>query len=207
MNKKQRALNISQILSGLYPEPKVPLLYTSPYTLLIAVLLSANCTDVQVNRVTPRLFKRADTPDKMIKISREEIEGFIKSCGLGPKKSLHILELSKILVEKLAGIVPSTFDELEALPGVGHKTASVVMSQAFHQAAFPVDTHIHRCALRWGLSNGKNVKQTEKDLKALFPKKDWNLLHLRIIYFAREYCQARKHVPADCPICSWIAPC
>lgn len=205
MNKKEKAKKIGKILAELYPEPKVPLLHFSPYTLLIAVLLSANCTDAQVNKVTPKLFSKAKTPEEMIGLEVAEIESIIQSCGLGPQKSKHIWELSRILVGKHEGEVPANFKDLEALPGVGHKTASVVMSQAFHQAAFPVDTHIHRCAERWGLSSGKSVKQTEKDLKNLFPKKEWNLVHLRMIYFAREYCQARRHNAEGCPICSWIS--
>ncbi|MCE2982728.1 MAG: endonuclease III [Parachlamydia sp.] len=195
---------ISKILNTLYPEPAIPLQHSSPYTLLIAVLLSAHCTDARVNLVTPALFAKASTPEEMITLTPSEIEAIIRTCGLGPTKSKAIWELSKILVDSYQGQVPDTFMALEALPGVGHKTASVVMSQAFHQAAFPVDTHIHRCAKRWGLTSGKNVKETEKDLKALFPKKDWNRLHLQIIYFGREYCQARKHEVSLCPICSIV---
>lgn len=193
-----------QVLNGLYPKPAIPLKHQDPYTLLIAVLLSAQCTDARVNTITPKLFAQAETPQKMVKLSIETIEAIIRPCGLAPRKSKAIWELSKIIIEKHAGEVPHTFEELEALPGVGHKTASVVMSQAFHQAAFPVDTHIHRCAKRWGLSKAKNVKQTEADLKKLFPKSSWNRLHLQIIYFAREYCPARTHDPATCPICSLI---
>lgn len=202
MNKKEKIKKIGEILAKLYPEPAVPLLYRDPYTLLIAVLLSANCTDAQVNKVTPALFSRAPTPHEMVKLEVKEIEGLIRSCGLSPQKAQYIWDLSAILIEKYEGSVPQEFEALEALPGVGHKTASVVLAQAFHIATFPVDTHIHRCAERWGLSSGKNVKQTEKDLKALFPKKEWNKLHLRIIYFAREYCPARNHNAALCPICS-----
>jgi len=204
MNKKERAQAIMQVLNGLYPKPAIPLKHQDPYTLLIAVLLSAQCTDARVNTITPKLFAQAETPQKMVKLSIETIEAIIRPCGLAPRKSKAIWELSKIIIEKHAGEVPHTFEELEALPGVGHKTASVVMSQAFHQAAFPVDTHIHRCAKRWGLSKAKNVKQTEADLKKLFPKSSWNRLHLQIIYFAREYCPARTHDPATCPICSLI---
>lgn len=204
MNKKQKAKKIATILAELYPEPAVPLLHESPYTLLIAVLLSANCTDAQVNKVTPRLFARARTPAAMAQLPVEEIESLIRSCGLAPKKARYIKELSALLLQRYGGEVPADFKALESLPGVGHKTASVVLSQAFHIAAFPVDTHIHRCAARWGLSSGRSVKQTEKDLKALFPENEWNQLHLRIIYFAREYCQARLHNAQLCPICSWI---
>lgn len=204
MTKKENAKKIQVILSELYPAPPIPLHHKDSYTLLVAVILSAHSTDARVNKVTPNLFAIADTPQKMIELSIDEIEDFIRSCGLGPRKAKSIWEMSKILIEKYQGHVPNTFEDLESLPGVGHKTASVVMSQAFHQDAFPVDTHIHRCAKRWGLSSGKNVKQTEKDLKALFPKKNWNRLHLQIIYFAREFCQARSHNPSLCPICSWL---
>ena len=204
MNRKEKGKKIRQILNDLYPAPKIPLSHRDPYTLLIAVLLSAQCTDVRVNLITPLLFQAADTPQAMINLPVPLIEGIIRPCGLAPRKAKAISGLSKILIEKYQGRVPSSFEELEELPGVGHKTASVVMSQAFHQAAFPVDTHIHRCAKRWGLSEGKNVEQTEADLKKIFAKKEWNRLHLQIIYFAREYCQARKHIAADCPICSWI---
>lgn len=204
MTKKQIANKILRILDKLYPEPPIPLHHKDPYTLLIAVLLSAHCTDVRVNKVTPELFAEADTPEAMIKLPIQEIEVIIRSCGLWQRKAKAIWELSNILVRKYGGNVPNNFESLESLPGVGHKTASVVMSQAFHQEAFPVDTHIHRCAKRWGLSEGKNVVQTEKDLKALFPKKVWNRLHLQIIYFARQFCQARQHKPEICPICSWI---
>jgi len=202
MNKKEKGEKIRHILNELYPAPPIPLKHSDHYTLLIAVLLSAQCTDARVNTVTPHLFKKADTPQKMILLSVEEIESIICSCGLAPRKARAIWELSRLLIEKHEGLVPASFEALEELPGVGHKTASVVMSQAFHQAAFPVDTHIHRCAKRWGLSSGKNVETTEADLKKIFAKKDWNRLHLQIIYFAREYCQARGHVVADCPICS-----
>jgi endonuclease III len=203
MKKKEKGEKILKILAELYPAPAIPLKHHDPYTLLIAVLLSAQCTDARVNTITPRLFQKAKTPEKMVSLPVYEIEEIIRPCGLAPRKAKAISELSKILMHKHAGKVPCSFEELEELPGVGHKTASVVMSQAFHQPAFPVDTHIHRCAKRWGLSNGKNVEQTEADLKKIFAKKDWNRLHLQIIYFAREYCQARKHVVADCPICSW----
>lgn len=204
MTKKQVAHKIQQILDRLYPKPPIPLLHTDSFTLLIAVLLSAHCTDARVNKVTPELFAEADTPELMCQLSIPEIENIIRPCGLWQRKAKAIWELSNRLVKDFGGKVPDNFEDLESLPGVGHKTASVVMSQAFHQEAFPVDTHIHRCAKRWGLSTGKNVMQTEKDLKALFPKKDWNRLHLQIIYFAREFCQARQHIPEQCPICSWV---
>lgn len=205
MNKRERAKVIKAILDELYPSPAIPLHHTDPYTLLIAVLLSAQCTDARVNTVTPELFAKADTPKKMVKLSPETIEEIIRPCGLAKNKSKAIWELSKQLIEKHAGMVPCSFEELEALPGVGHKTASVVMIQAFGIPAFPVDTHIHRCAQRWGLSSGKNVETTEKDLKAAFNKRDWILLHLQIIYFAREYCQARAHDATKCPICSLMS--
>ena len=197
---------IKKILNDLYPEPAIPLNHQDSYTLLVAVLLSAHCTDLQVNKVTPHLFHLAPTPQDMIKLSVDDIQKIIRSCGLSQRKSKAIWELSKMLVESYHGRVPSDFNALESLPGVGHKTASVVMTQAFHKAAFPVDTHIHRLATRWGLSSGKNVKETEKDLKELFPQKQWNRLHLQMIYFGREYCQARKHDAKLCPICSLIAP-
>ncbi len=205
MTKQATAKKIQKILNEIYPEPPIPLQHRDSYTLLIAVLLSAHCTDARVNKVTPVLFAKASTPEEMVKLSVEEIENIIRTCGLGPRKSKAIWELSHILINEHQGKVPDSFEALEALPGVGHKTASVVMSHVFNKAAFPVDTHIHRCAKRWGLSNGKNVKQTEKDLKELFPKKDWNRLHLQIIYFGREYCQARNHTPSLCPICSWAS--
>lgn len=204
MTRKQIAQKIRRILNELYPEPLIPLRHDSPYTLLIAVVLSAQCTDARVNTITPRLFSKANTPEKMIRLSIEEIEHIIHSCGLARRKASAIWELSKILIEKFDGMVPDNFEALESLPGVGHKTASVVMSQVFHHPAFPIDTHIHRLAKRWGLSSGKNVKETEKDLKSLFDKKDWNRLHLQIIYFGREFCQARQHAVSLCPICSWI---
>jgi endonuclease-3 len=184
----------------------VPLDHSSVYTLLIAVLLSAQCTDERVNKVTPYLFKLASTPEAMSKISQQRIYEIIKPCGLGPKKSSAILELSNILVEKFSGKVPQDINELEKLPGVGHKTASVVISQGFGIPAFPVDTHIHRLAQRWGLTKGKNVVQTEKDLKKLFPKSDWNKLHLQIIFWGREFCQARECFGIKCEICSSCFP-
>lgn len=204
MTKKEKVNFIIDTLQELYPNPPIPLDHKDAYTLLIAVLLSAQCTDVRVNQVTPALFKLADTPFKMEKVSVEKIIEIIRPCGLSPKKSQAISNLSKILVEKYNGNVPNTFTELEALPGVGHKTASVVMSQAFGFAAFPVDTHIHRLAYRWNLSEGKNVEQTEKDLKSLFPEKLWNILHLQIIYYGREYCTARAHDAKKCRICSKV---
>ena len=201
MNKKERVAFVAETLERLYPETPVPLDHTDPYTLLIAVLLSAQCTDERVNKITPTLFERARTPQEMVTLSVEEIREIIKPCGLSPFKSKAIHGLSEILIEKYEGEVPQSFEELEALPGVGHKTASVVMSQAFGVPAFPVDTHIHRLATRWKLTNGKNVEQTEKDLKRLFPKETWNKLHLQIIFFGREYCPARGHKMEDCLIC------
>lgn len=200
-NKKVTALEIANILEKLYPETPIPLDHKDTYTLLIAVLLSAQCTDERVNKITPILFAKADNPFDMVKLSVEEIKAIIRPCGLSPRKSKAIHELSKIIIEKHQGIVPSSFEYLEELPGVGHKTASVIMAQAFGIPAFPVDTHIHRLAYRWKLTNGKNVDQTEKDLKRLFPKKLWNKLHLQIIFFGREYCPARSHKPETCPIC------
>lgn len=204
MTRKEIARKIGRILNHLYPKPSIPLQHCDSYTLLIAVLLSAQCTDARVNKVTPLLFAQASTPQAMVQLTVEEIEDIIHSCGLGARKARAIWDLSNILLEQYHGQVPESFEALESLPGVGHKTASVVMSQAFHHPAFPVDTHIHRLAKRWGLSCGKNVEQTEKDLKELFQKKDWNRLHLQIIYFGREYCQARNHQASLCPICSWI---
>lgn len=191
MTKKEKVQYIIQELGKLYPEPDIPLDHHDPYTLLIAVLLSAQCTDARVNTVTPHLFKRANNPFDMVKLSPAEIEDIIRPCGLGPAKSKNIFRLSEILIEQYDGQVPSTLSELESLPGVGHKTASVVMIQAFQVPAFPVDTHIHRMMERWGLSNGKSVEQTERDAKALFPMETWIKLHLQIIYYAREYSPAR----------------
>lgn len=205
MTRKEIARKVQRILNKLYPSPAIPLDHRDSYTLLIAVLLSAQCTDVRVNKVTPHLFAKASTPQEMVKLTVEEIEQIVRSCGLGPRKALAIWNLSRILLEKYDGKVPKTFEDLESLPGVGHKTASAVMAQAFHQPAFPVDTHIHRLAKRWGLSSGKSVKQTEKDLKELFPKKDWIRLHLQLIYFGREYCQARNHQASLCPVCCWLS--
>jgi endonuclease-3 len=205
MTKKEKATAITKILEGYYPNPPIPLDHTSDYTLLIAVLLSAQCTDVRVNQITPFLFKKADNPFDMVKLSIEEIREIIKPCGLSPAKSKAIFNLSHILIDKHKGKVPNTFEDLEELPGVGHKTASVVMSQAFGVPAFPVDTHIHRLIYRWGLSNGKSVEQTEADCKKLFPIEKWNKLHLQIIFFGREFCSARGHVVESCPVCSKYA--
>ena len=202
VKKQEKVEAIMDILEELYPSTPVPLDHQDPYTLLIAVLLSAQCTDERVNKVTPYLFDLADNPFEMAKQEVEDIKAIIRPCGLSPRKSKAIHELSNILINKYDGVVPNSFEALEELPGVGHKTASVVMSQAFGVPAFPVDTHIHRLAYRWGLSNGKNVVQTEKDLKRLFPEEKWNKLHLQIIFFGREYCPARGHVPEHCPICS-----
>ena len=204
MNKKERFIYINKELEKLYPETPIPLDHHSTYTLLVAVLLSAQCTDVRVKQVTPELFSLADNPFDMALIKPSKIRKIIKPCGLSPKKSKAIAELSKILCKEHNGEVPESFEALEALPGVGHKTASVVMSQGFNHPAFPVDTHIHRLAQRWRLSKGKNVKQTEKDLKKGFPIDDWNRLHLRIIYYGREYCTARSCDGRICLICSEI---
>jgi len=202
MNKKERVQFIADKLESLYPKTPIPLDHSDAYTLLIAVLLSAQCTDKRVNLITPILFKKANTPQKIVKLSIDEIRDIIKPCGLSPMKSKAIFNLSQIILDKHKGKVPNTFEDLEALPGVGHKTASVVMSQAFGFPAFPVDTHIHRLMTRWKLTNGKNVEQTEKDAKRLFPESSWNKLHLQIIFFGREYCPARGHVVENCPICS-----
>ncbi len=202
MTKQEKANEIANILDALYPTTPIPLEHNDPYTLLVAVLLSAQCTDVRVNQITPLLFARAATPFEMIKLAVSEIRDIIRPCGLSPRKSEAIFDLSNILIDKYNGEVPQSFEALEALPGVGHKTASVVMSQAFGVPAFPVDTHIHRLAYRWGLSDGKNVVRTEGDLKSLFPRETWNKLHLQIIFFGREYCPARGHDALKCPICS-----
>ncbi len=204
MKKEERFIYISKELQRLYPETPIPLDHDSIYTLLIAVLLSAQCTDVRVNQVTPELFKLANNPFDMSLVDPDEIRKIIRPCGLSPKKSKAIAELSKILCEKYEGQVPESFEALEALPGVGHKTASVVMSQGFNHPAFPIDTHIHRLAQRWRLSRGKNVKQTEKDLKKGFPIEDWNKLHLQIIFYGREYCTARGCDGRVCKICSEV---
>lgn len=205
MDKAAKAKKIMAILDKLYPDAPIPLDHVDPYTLLVAVVLSAQCTDVRVNQVTPLLFKKARTPREMACLSVDEIRAIIRPCGLSPAKSKAIHRLSELIVAKHAGRVPDTFEELEALPGVGHKTASVVMAQAFGKPAFPVDTHIHRLAKRWGLSSGKSVVQTERDLKAIFPERKWTRLHLQIIYFGRNYCKARGHDESRCPICSWAS--
>jgi len=202
MTKQEKANEIAGILQNLYPETPVPLDHHDPYTLLVAVLLSAQCTDKRVNTVTPALFDLADNPKEMAQVDVEDIKAIIRPCGLSPRKSKAISELSQILMDQYEGKVPADMAALETLPGVGHKTASVVMAQAFGVPAFPVDTHIHRLAYRWGLSTGKNVVKTESDLKRLFPKEIWNALHLQIIFFGREYCPARGHDPFACPICS-----
>lgn len=202
MTKKEIAADIHRILDELYPEVPVPLDHHDPYTLLVAVLLSAQSTDKRVNLTTPHLFALADNPFDMAEQDPEDVREIIRPVGLSPTKSKAIVKLSQILVEKYDGHVPETLGELEALPGVGHKTASVVVSQAFGIPAFPVDTHIHRLAYRWKLSTGKNVVKTEQDLKRIYPKESWNKLHLQIIFFGREYCPARGHDPKVCPICS-----
>ena len=204
MNKEERFIYVSKELQKLYPKTPIPLDHDSIYTLLVAVLLSAQCTDIRVNQVTPALFSLADNPFDMASVDIEEIREIIKPCGLSPKKSRAISELSKILCEEYEGKVPESFEALEALPGVGHKTASVVMSQGFNHPAFPVDTHIHRLAQRWRLSKGKNVTQTEKDLKKGFPIEDWNKLHLQIIFYGREFCTARGCDGRICKICSVV---
>lgn len=203
MNKKQKVAKIQTMLSEYYPNPGVPLDHSDPYTLLVAVMLSAQTTDKKVNEVTPGLFTLANNPKDMSQQSVADIKEKIKYIGLSNNKAKNLKKLSTIIHEKHNGVVPDNYEDLEALPGVGHKTASVVMSQAFGHPAFPVDTHIHRLAYRWGLSNGKNVVQTEKDLKRLFPKELWNDLHIQIILFGREHCPARGHKPEQCPICSW----
>ena len=205
MTKQERAKFVKEKLDELFPDPQIPLRHTNTFTFLVAVLLSAQCTDKRVNEVAPKLFNIADTPQKMAKLSVKKIEDVIRPCGLAPAKSRHISELSKILVSKFHGEIPSSFPELESLPGVGHKTVSVIMGQAFGMPAFPVDTHIHRLAARWKLSDGSSVEKTERDLKKLFPESDWNRLHLQIIYFGREFCPARGHDASKCPICSRIA--
>lgn len=202
LSRKEKAAAIAEILEALYPVVPIPLQHQDSYTLLVAVLLSAQCTDERVNQVTPYLFEKADNPYDMARLDVEEIREIIRPCGLAPRKSQAISSLSRILIEKHDGKVPQDFMALEELPGVGHKTASVVMSQAFGVPAFPVDTHIHRLAYRWALSTGKNVEKTEADLKSVFPRESWNKLHLQIIFFGRQYCPARGHDPLQCPICS-----
>ena len=201
MTRAERAARIEEVLAGLYPETPIPLDHRDAYTLLLAVLLSAQCTDARVNLITPELFARANTPQAMMLVPVEDIQAIIRPCGLSPRKSQAISGLSRILVEQHGGEVPESFAALEALPGVGHKTASVVLAQAFGVPAFPVDTHIHRLAQRWKLTNGKSVVQTEEDLKHLFPRESWNQLHLRIIFYGREHCSARGCDGTVCPLC------
>ncbi len=205
MRRDLKAQRIHSILKRLYPKPPIPLDHKSNFELLVAVLLSAQCTDKRVNTVTPLLFARANTPKKMSTVPVAEIQSIIRPCGLSPAKAKNIAALSHLLLERHSARVPNDLEALEELPGVGHKTASVVMAQAFGVPSFPVDTHIHRLASRWGLSAARNVVQTERDLKKLFPEGSWNDLHLQIIYFGREYCPARGHELADCPICGWAA--
>jgi len=203
---RAKARRIRRSLDRLYPQPEGPLRHRDPFTLLVAVVLSAQTTDARVNLVTPALFRRARTPRQMAALRVSEIQGLIATCGLAPSKARALKGLSELLLERHAGRVPESFEALEALPGVGHKTASVVMAQAFGQPAFPVDTHIHRLAARWGLSDGRSVERTEADLKALFPARAWHRLHLQMIFFGREHCPARGHDPGACPICRWAAP-
>ena len=206
MTQKQRAALVARRLAGLYPAPPIPLVHHDAYTLLVAVLLSAQCTDQRVNAVTPALFARAGDAAAMAQVPVAEIQTLVRSCGLAPQKAKAIRALSEILVTQYGGAVPRDWDALEALPGVGHKTASVVMAQAFGEPAFPVDTHIHRLAQRWGLSDGRSVEQTERDLKRLFPRAQWNALHLRIIYYGREQCTARGCDGTVCPLCRELFP-
>jgi endonuclease-3 len=206
MTKTERAAYVLKRLKKLYPDPAIPLDHDDTYTLLIAVLLSAQCTDKKVNQITPNLFAKARTPQDMVKLSVEEIREIIKPCGLSPQKSKAIAALSRILLDKHGGQVPRTLEELEELPGVGHKTAQVVMAQAYGVPSFPVDTHIHRLAHRWGLSDGKSVEKTERDLKALFDQREWNKLHLQIIYYGREHCSARGCDGTRCEICRAVYP-
>jgi len=201
MNKNERVKVIMKTLNELYPKIPIPLKHKNNFELLIAVLLSAQCTDERVNTVTPKLFSKANNPHKMISLSEREIYNIVRPCGLAPQKSKAIYNLSRILIEKFRGKIPQNYEDLEKLPGVGHKTASVVMSQGFGYPAFPVDTHIHRLAQRWKLTSGKNVRQTEKDLKRLFPESAWNKLHLQIIYYGREFCKARSCFGLECEIC------
>ncbi|MGZ5433032.1 MAG: endonuclease III [Thermoanaerobaculia bacterium] len=205
MRRAEKAEKIGAILDELYPAPPIPLEHRDPFTLLVAVLLSAQTTDAQVNKVTPALFRRASTPQRMAKLSVDEILACIRACGLAPTKAKNVKKLAETLIAEHGGRVPRDIEALERLPGVGHKTASVVMAQAFGEPAFPVDTHIHRLAARWGLSKAKNVVQTERDLKKVFPREEWARRHLQIIYFGREYCPARGHDSARCPICAWAA--
>ena len=206
MKKFERANIVKKLLDKKYPQTPIPLDHKDNFSLLIAVLLSAQCTDERVNQITPKLFAKASTPESMNKLTRDQIYKIIKPCGLGPQKSKAIKNLSNILVNKFNSKIPNNFNDLESLPGVGHKTASVVMSQGFGIPAFAVDTHIHRLAQRWGLTNGKNVKKTEEDLKKLFPESSWNKLHLQIIFWGREYCQARECYGIKCDICKTCYP-
>jgi endonuclease III len=205
MKREEKAARIAKTLDELYPEPPIPLDHLDPFTLLIAVVLSAQTTDKKVNQVTPALFARAKTPAEMAALPVEEISTLIREVSFGPTKAKNIKALSQLLLERHGGQVPGSLEELEALPGVGHKTASVIMIHVFKTPAFPVDTHIHRLAARWGLSSGRNVEETERDLKGLFPKERWEKLHLQIIYFGREHCPALRHDLSRCPICSWAA--
>ena len=203
MKRSEKASRIMEMLEELYPETPIPLDHDSPFQLLVAVLMSAQTTDKKVNQVTPELFRRGPDAKNMAELSAQDIQAIIREVGLAPTKARNIATLSQMLCDLYDGEVPQTFDQLEDLPGVGHKTAGVVMAQSFGVPAFPIDTHIHRLAARWGLSNGSNVVKTEKDLKAIFPKKSWNKLHLQIIFFGREYCPARGHDLTQCLICSW----
>lgn len=205
MNRREKADRIGAILDRLYPEPPIPLFHRDPFTLLVSVMLSAQTTDKKVNEVTPALFAKAPDPRSMAALPVDQILAFIRTVGLAPTKAKNLKEMARLLIERHRGVVPDDIDALEALPGVGHKTASVVICQAFGRPAFPVDTHIHRLAARWGLSNGKNVVKTEADLKSLFPEDTWNRRHLQIIYFGREHCPARGHDLGQCEICGWAA--
>jgi endonuclease-3 len=205
MTRGERAKRIGEILDRLYPMPPIPLHHGDPFQLLVAVVLSAQTTDAQVNRVTPALFRRAPTPEALARMPEHEILKLIRSCGLAPGKARRLKQLARALVDEHGGQVPADMEALEKLPGVGHKTASVVMNQAFGRPAFPVDTHIHRLAKRWRLSKAKDVKQTERDLKKLWPPEEWGKRHLQIIYFGREHCPSRSHDAAECPICSWAS--
>ncbi|MCC6524244.1 MAG: endonuclease III [Polyangiaceae bacterium] len=206
MTRRDKARRIQAELDALFPEPAVPLGHVDPFTLLCAVMLSAQTTDLRVNQVTPALFARASTPAALAALPEREILACIRTCGLAPTKARNLRRMAELLVERHGGVVPRALEALEALPGVGHKTASVVVSQAFGEPAFPVDTHIHRLAARWGLSSGRNVVATERDLKKLFAPESWGKLHLQLIWFGRRYCPARGHDAAACPICSWAAP-
>jgi endonuclease III len=203
LDRRARAAKILQILDERFPTPTMPLDHGNPYELLVATILSAQCTDVRVNIVTPALFQRAPDAFALAKMTPAQVMKYIRTCGLAPAKAKNLVAMARALVDNHGGKVPNDFDALEALAGVGHKTASVVMAQAFDVPAFPIDTHIHRLAGRWQLSRARNVEETERDLKAVFPRDRWNVLHLQIIYFGRQYCPALRHVPAQCPICSW----